>query len=420
MREGWEVKKIGDVCDLMTGGTPSKSKKEYFDGGNIKWLVSGDVHKKEIWDCEGRITQQGLENSSAKYLPVNSVIMALNGQGKTRGTVALLRTKATCNQSLVSIYPKNPDQLLPEYIYANLHGRYEEIRKITGDSGNDRRGLNMPLIRNIDIPIASLPEQKRIVAMLDAAFEGIGQATRNAEKNLANARELFESYLNAVFTQKGEGWVEKRLDEVCMKIQDGAHRSPQKLYSEPGPKKYPYLTSKNIRTGFLKLDKVQYCDAAFHNDIYPRCNPELGDLLLTKDGANTGNVAINTLDKPFSLLSSVCLLKPDPEKLLPSFLFYFIQSKEGFEQITGQMTGAAIKRIILKTIKASNMPLPPLSSQERIVATLNQLSASTRSLEAIYQQKLAALSELKQSLLHKAFAGELTAEDAALKDEAAA
>ena len=106
MREGWSVKKIGDVCDLMTGGTPSKSKKGYFEGGDIRWLVSGDINKKIIKDCNGRITQLGLENSSAKYLPVNSVMIALNGQGKTRGTVALLKTKATCNQSLVSIHPK--------------------------------------------------------------------------------------------------------------------------------------------------------------------------------------------------------------------------------------------------------------------------------------------------------------------------
>ncbi|MEY3123197.1 MAG: hypothetical protein RI993_2022 [Pseudomonadota bacterium] len=214
MKEGWKLQRIGDVCELKTGGTPSRSKKEYFEGGHIKWLVSGDVNQKEIFDCDGRITQIGLENSSTKFLPENSVMIALNGQGKTRGTVAMLRVKATCNQSLVSIYPKNSDELLPEYLFMNLHGRYEEIRKITGDSGNDRRGLNMPLIRNIEIPLAPLPEQKRIVAILDEAFEGIDAAIANTQKNLANARELFESYLNDVFTNKGKGWEEKKLGEV--------------------------------------------------------------------------------------------------------------------------------------------------------------------------------------------------------------
>jgi type I restriction enzyme S subunit len=112
MPVGWKIQKIGDVCTLMTGGTPSRNKPEYFVNGQIKWLVSGDVHKKEIHDCEGRITEVGFNNSNTKYLPLNSVIIALNGQGKTRGTVALLRTKATCNQSLVSIYPKNDTELM--------------------------------------------------------------------------------------------------------------------------------------------------------------------------------------------------------------------------------------------------------------------------------------------------------------------
>ena len=143
-----------------------------------------------------------------------------------------------------------------------------------------------------------------------------------------------------------EGWVTAKLDGVCLKIQDGAHRSPQKLYSESGPGRFLYITSKNIRNGYMDLDDIAYADAEFHNSIYPRCNPELGDILLTKDGANTGNVTLNAIAEPFSLLSSVCLIKTDSSKLLPKFLLYYIRSDAGFEQITGSMTGAAIKRKI--------------------------------------------------------------------------
>jgi type I restriction enzyme S subunit len=113
----------------------------------------------------------------------------------------------------------------------------------------------------------------------------------------------------------------------------------------------------------MELDDVPYVDADFHNSIYPRCDPELGDILLTKDGANTGNVTINTLAEPFSPLSSVCLIKTDPTRLMPKLLVYYIQSRMGFRQIAGSMTGTAIKRIILQTIKASVIPLPPLPEQ---------------------------------------------------------
>jgi len=199
MKQGWEIKKLGDLCNLMTGGTPTRSKKEYFEGGTIKWLVSGDIHKREIFDCEGRITELGMANSNAKLLPINSVIIALNGQGKTRGTVALLRTNATCNQSLVGIYPKDIRKVLPEFIFCNLHGRYEEIRKITSDNDNGSRGLNMPLIRNIEIPLPPLSEQQRIVKKLDALSAETKKLEVIYQKKINELEELKKSILQKAF-----------------------------------------------------------------------------------------------------------------------------------------------------------------------------------------------------------------------------
>ncbi len=195
-------------------------------------------------------------------------------------------------------------------------------------------------------------------------------------------------------------WKNVRLDEVCRKIQDGAHHSPKKLFDGPGKGRFPYLTSKNIRTGYLKLDTIQFCDEEFHNTIFPRCDPELGDVLLTKDGANTGNVAINNFDQQFCLLSSVCLLKPDQQVLNSSYLFYYLQSPDGFKQITGQMTGAAIKRIILKTIKASKIPLPEIEEQKRIVAILDEVFAGIDTAIANTQKNLANARELFESFFN--------------------
>ena len=216
MKKGWRKASIGDTCDLATGGTPTRTRPEYFADGEIKWLVSGDVHQKEIFDCDGRITEAGLQNSNARYLPLNSVIIALNGQGKTRGTVALLRTLATCNQSIVSIAPKGNDKLIPEFLFYNLHSRYHEIRKMTGDAGSERRGLNMPLIRSIEIPIAPIEEQRKIVTILDEAFEGLDRARANTEANLVSAKELFESFLAKVFN--GQEWPTKTLDQISKNL----------------------------------------------------------------------------------------------------------------------------------------------------------------------------------------------------------
>jgi type I restriction enzyme S subunit len=140
-----------------------------------------------------------MQNANTRYLPLNSVLIALAGQGKTRGTVAMLRTKATCNQSVVSIMPVDVKTLLPEFVFWNLHMKYDEIRRMTGDDGNDRRGLNMRLIRSMVIPVAPLEEQKRIVAQLDSMRAKTSEMVAAYDAKLAAAKNLSQSILEAAF-----------------------------------------------------------------------------------------------------------------------------------------------------------------------------------------------------------------------------
>lgn len=161
---GWVKATIGQTCDLQTGATPDRNRPEFF-GGDIRWLVSGDINRGEIFDCDGRITKLGLDSSNCKILPQNCVLIALNGQGKTRATVALLRTQAACNQSLVAIIPLLPSDFTPEYLHLSLKARYVAIRELTGK--DERRGLNMRLLECFEIAIPPLAEQHRIVAKVD-------------------------------------------------------------------------------------------------------------------------------------------------------------------------------------------------------------------------------------------------------------
>jgi len=186
--ESWAMVELGKVCNFMTGGTPTSTVKEYYENGTIPWLVSGDIHKGEIFNCEGRITKKGVEISNAKFLPKDSVLIALNGQGKTRGTVALLRMeKATCNQSLVSINSIDKNILLSEFIYYQLKSMYQEIREITGD--NQRSGLNISIVKAIKIPLPPLKIQKQIVAQIEEE-----QKLVEANKKLV---EIFEGKVKA-------------------------------------------------------------------------------------------------------------------------------------------------------------------------------------------------------------------------------
>lgn len=383
MRKDWELKKLDEVCEVEYGTRVVRKR----DAGT-KFPVYGGGGETFKLDSSNRANQLivarfAMSEQCTRYVEGD---FFLNDSGLT-----------------VSADGKG---LWQRFLDCQILSLNNEIYSL--GRGTAQKNLDVKAFRNLRLVVPSVFEQKEIVRILDEAFAGIDKAREVTKKNLKNSHELFDSYLNNIFTIKGKDWEEKKLDEVCQKIQDGAHTSPQTLYPEPAPSLFPYLTSKNIRTGYLKLDNLQYCDANFHNMIYPRCNPELGDVLLTKDGANTGNIAINTLDEPFSLLSSVCLLKPDSLIIESKFLCYYLQSKDGFEQMTSQMTGAAIKRIILKTIKSSVISFPSLSEQNCIIEKLDALLKETQQLEAIYEKKLNDLDELKKSILEKAFSGELT------------
>jgi len=384
MKSGWQSKRIGDVCNLMTGGTPSKSKPNYF-GGTIKWLVSGDINQREIFDCEGRITEDGFKNSNAKFLPVNSIMIALNGQGKTRGTVALLRTKATCNQSLVCIHPKDSATLLPEYVYRNLDSRYQEIRKMTGDGGNDRRGLNMALIRNIKIPIAPIKEQRRIVGILGEMFEGIATAKANAEKNLRNASALFESYLNPIFQKRNDGWSEKTIDQISTNL-DSKRVPITKNVRSAG--KYPYYGASGI------VDYV--ADYIF----------DINTLLISEDGANllmrSTPIAFSVSGK-YWVNNHAHILKFEDMATQRYVEFYLNSIK-----LDKYITGAAQPKLNQTALNSIPIPIPKtIKEQTKIVGDIESLVGQTKNLESMYKNKIIKLEELKKSLLDKAFAGEI-------------
>ena len=170
-----------------------------------------------------------------------------------------------------------------------------------------------------------------------------------------------------------QGWAEAPLPFVCTKITDGTHHSPVNLPTGD----YKYVTAKNIRPWGLDLSDISFVDAKTHQEIYARCPVEKGDVLYIKDGATTGLAVVNPLDKPFSMLSSVALLKPDRQAIEPSYLKHWLNSPETLSMMLDKMTGTAIRRLTLTTISAQIFPLAPLPEQRRIVAKVDGLTART-------------------------------------------
>lgn len=157
--DDWEQRKVSDVAEIIAGGTPKTSVLEYWNPKEVPWLSSGEVHKKYITYTDDKISKKGLDHSSAKIIKENSVLIALAGQGKTRGTVAINRIPLSTNQSIAAMIFN--DNIVPEFIFSNLDNRYNELRRISSGDGS-RGGLNKLLIGNIIIPYTDKLEQDKI------------------------------------------------------------------------------------------------------------------------------------------------------------------------------------------------------------------------------------------------------------------
>lgn len=196
-----------------------------------------------------------------------------------------------------------------------------------------------------------------------------------------------------------QGWIATKLPLVCTKITDGTHHSPVNLPTGD----FPYVTAKNIRKWGLDLSNITYVDAATHREIYARCPPEKGDVLYIKDGATTGLAIVNPLDEPFSMLSSVALIKPDHAVIEPEYLKNWLNSPSTLESMLGQMTGTAIRRLTLTTISAQEIPLPPLPEQRRMVRKLGTLSARSTTARTHLTAIEKLVERYKQSVLGQFF-----------------
>ena len=200
-----------------------------------------------------------------------------------------------------------------------------------------------------------------------------------------------------------EGWHWKHLDDVSEKITDGTHHSPKVQYSEWEPGRFKYITSKNIKNNGMKLDDISYIDKDIHDEIYARCAPELEDQLLTKDGAMTGTCCLNELNEPFSLLSSVALIKQNRSIILPKYLNYYLQSHVGQNFLLGDISGAAITRTNIKKLKSTPVPLAPYAQQKRIVEKLDALLTRIDTAIEHLQESVTLADALYASALDKEF-----------------
>ena len=388
MKAGWQLKKLRDVCELVNGRAYGKS--ELLDEGKYRVLRVGNFFTNNHW------YYSDLELEDKKYCDQGDLLYAWSA---SFGPRIWTGEKVIYHYHIWKVIPE-PSVIDQRYLFHFFNWDTESIKEDQG-AGTTMLHVSKGSMEDRDIQVPSLPEQQRIVTLLDEAFDGIATAKAHAEKNLQNARAIFESHLESVFTQGERGWSKRKLKEVCDKITDGTHQTP--TYFDEG---VVFLSSRNVTSGRIDWDKIKFIDEAQHLQMHKRVAPRLGDILLAKNGT-TGVAAMVDRDVVFDIYVSLALLRAR-EEILPDLLLYFVNSPVAKVQFNKRLKGSGVPNLHLEEIREVEIAFPTsIAEQRALISSLDNIASETQRLESIYQQKLAALDELKKSLLHRAFSGDL-------------
>lgn len=400
--EEYKKYKLGELVEnVVAGATPKTSVDDYWNGGDIPWLSSGEVHKKFIYFTDKFITSEGYNNSSTKIVPTNSVLIALAGQGKTRGTVAINKIELCTNQSIASIIPN--EMLNYKYLFYYLESKYEYLRALSSSDGG-RGGLNLKLIRSIPIQVPSIKEQENISNFINEIDKKI--------LLLEQKHKLYDDFkkylMQQIFTQKlrfadDENWVTVTIANIFDNITDyvaaGSFADIRKNVTYLKDPDYAQLIrTADLKSNFTNGDFVYVDKHAF--EYLWRVNLDEPCIVLPNIG-NIGEVYyINPKELPYSnnaLAPNAILLKSNDNI---KFKYYLLESPYFKNQLDiineaggrGKFNKTNLKKI---KIKVPNNDL----EKEKIAKCLSNVDNKLK----LFNIQLIEMQEFKKGLLQQMF-----------------
>ena len=383
MKQGWEIKQLGQICSFVRGPFGGSLKKNCFKPDGYAVYEQQHAINNQFSDSRYYVDEDKFLEMKRFELFAGDLIMSCSG---TMGRTAIVPQnvkKGIINQALLKLTPSK--KLEVKYLQYWMESEIFQENISKQSKGTAIKNVaSVKILKNIDIFCPPLDEQKRIVAKLDQCFEAIDQARANVERNLQNAKELFQSQLNQIFSQKGDGWVEKKLGEVCENL-DSRRIPITKNKRVSG--NIPYYGASGI------VDYV--ADYIFDEEL----------LLVSEDGANllarTYPIAFSISGKNWVNNHAHVLKFEEMES--QKFIEYYLN----YIKLDDYVSGMAQPKLNQKMLNSIPVPYPSLETQSETVSQLDKIKKKTHSLESHYQQELDALNELKKSILQKAFNGEL-------------
>ena len=402
MREGWETKPLGEVCSFLNRGISPR----YIETGGIRVLNQKCIRDHRVGYAPSRRHDSAEKKvGSERLIQKGDVLVNSTGTG-TLGRVAQLReapAEPTTVDSHVTIVRPTPGKFYPEFFGYMLLIIEDAIKDAGEGCGGQTELARSTLAEKFLVRYPkSIPEQQRIVDLLDEAFSGIATAKGNTEKNLKSARAIFESSLQSVVADIWSTSELVTLADLATDITDGDHLPPPKA-----PTGVPFITIGNVvkETRQIDFSDTFTVPRDYYDSLKAHKKPKHGDVLYTVTGS-FGIPVMVPEGVEFCFQRHIGLIRPKPDTS-SAWLYYLLLSPQLFKQADDGATGTAQRTVSLKLLRSFNVPKLPQKQQNAVVAKLDALAAETQRLADIYRQKLAAVEALKKSMLHDAFSGKL-------------
>jgi type I restriction enzyme S subunit len=413
--EEWKWVKLGDIAKTTSGGTPSRKVKEYWENGTIPWVKSGELNDNYIEKTEEYITEEGLKNSNAKIFPKGTLLMAM--YGATAGKTGILKINTSTNQAICAIFP-NENFLDKNYLWIYL--RYIRPKLLKTSFGGAQPNISQKAIRNILIPIPfkdgkpDLEKQKQIVEKIEALFKEIDKAIELRQKAIEETKKLFDSVLDKIFREAEkdkENWKWVKLKDVLTSLESG--KRPKGGAVENG---IPSIGGEHLNNdGSFNFHKMKYIPEDFYKTM-KKGKIQINDILVVKDGATTGKVSFVSKEFPYkkAAVNEHIFILRVKNSFVSKYVFWFLFSPVGQKEILQNFGGAAQGGINRRFVENVNIPIPvtkndrlDLRRQILIAEYLDSIHNKVKQIEELQKLQLEKFKQLKESILSKAFKGEL-------------
>jgi type I restriction enzyme S subunit len=391
----WPTRKLGELCSVVAGGTPSRSRADFF-GGNISWVKIGDMLQGTVSHTDETISQIGLENSAAKLLPAGTVLISIFA---TIGRTAVLGIPAATNQAIAGVTPRSTQEITPKFLRYFLDSA---VSCLTGEArGVAQLNINGKILKSLPIPVPPLPEQERIVKLLDEADE-LRKLRQQADRRTAQLipalfHEMFGDPISNPLVSLKEIAADERSSFV-----NGPFGSDL-LSSELTDSGVPVVYIRDISSGIYER-KSRVCVNPSKAQELEFCNVKPGDVLVAKVGTPPGTAAIYPAGEPPAIVTQdVIRIRVAARRALPVYIEGFLNSSLGQSAIRNITIQATRQRFSLGQFKEIKVPLSSLPLQQEFAERVTEI----RAMEAEQAASRQRLEALFQSMLHRAFDGEL-------------